>query len=280
MKCLVKPYAKTGVVSRQDVNIVDFVKNPSLLPKKDLPLWRFCELKDDAPLIANQLNYTVTRMIILEFDHSVSIQDVENRASKYTYALHTTSNHTNQSHRFRLMLPLDKDYPDELWRSRYVKIAMLGLFPGLDATCFVNYQCIPALPNNPQDYYCSFNNGIRFGYDCISEKVIEMEFDDQLAEAWTVAHRKTFNLTDESKQKYHDIVLESLQRKYGGCGSSQTGHRYSDLCSYAGALCNAKDKLTDDWVFNKIEIEQLIKCEYWDTAIAKMVRAFLSRRKY
>ena len=265
------------LISR-DVSLKEMLEHPVALPKDQVPLWQFYSVSKP---YRSMDNYLFIHALLLDYDSGEpTIDEFIKQYGEYSFALYTTSSHSASRNKYRVILPLDNAYEYEQFRSKYMKCSLLGFFTGVDASCFHNFHKIPALPANPADYRYHINQGKRFSLSMFESKIKEMEFDDQLVGASSVAHRKTITLTDESKQKYHDIVLESLQRKYGGCGSSQTGHRYSDLCSYAGALCNAKDKLTDDWVFNKIEIEQLIKCEYWDTAIAKMVRAFLSRRKY
>ena len=115
MKCLVKKINETAFVTVEDINLLHFLSNPSNLPKEKLPLWRFCTLKEGAELKANQLNYDTIHMLILEIDKGHTIQEIEDKASEFAHAIHTTSSHTPELHRFRLMLPLDMPYPDSFW---------------------------------------------------------------------------------------------------------------------------------------------------------------------
>ena len=119
-------------------------------------------------------------MIILEIDEGYTIQEIEAKAAEFTYAIHTTSSHTPELHRFRLMLPLDMSYPDPLWRHPAVKTALIQKFASFDNSTFVNYQKIPALPANPADYYYNVHNGRAFSFDDIADIVKGIELDMEI----------------------------------------------------------------------------------------------------
>ena len=180
MKCLVKAKFETDKVSVEDINLLHFIKNPSNKPKPELPLWRFITLKEGMPNEANQEYYDKIHILILEFDKGTTIQEIESLVSEYSYAIHTTSNHTKEAHRFRLMLPLDISYPESFWRIPAVKKAMIAKFKYLDKSSFVNYQCIPALPPNPSDYYYNVHNGRAFSFDDIADIVKGIELDMEI----------------------------------------------------------------------------------------------------
>lgn len=283
MKCLVKRKFETGIVSVEEVNLLHFLQNPSHLPKSQLPLWRFCTLKSGAPLRACSDYYDSIHMLILEFDHGVSIADVEKMAEKYAYAIHTTSSHTATDNRFRLMLPLDMDYPESFWRMNDVKYAVKQLFPGLDPTCFVNYQAIPALPANHNDYYWNLHKGVKFGLADIDEIIQQLELDRQLDAQFKESQRpKKAFLSDEASERgrsaYRAKVDETTNKLIADLPSHRTGSRYSDFVSAMGKLLSAKYP-DGEWIYSEHEIKTLLSAVYWDHALHKALRSFARRRK-
>lgn len=180
MKCLVKETKYSKTLREGDINLLSFLKNPSPLPKEKLPLWRFITFKPGVRNAVDQTLYDTIHMLIVEFDTGTTIQAVEAIASEYAYALHTTSNHSKSLHKFRLMLPLDQDYPEALWREDHVKNAMREKFPALDRSCFVNFQCVPALPPNPNDYYHRVHNGRRFSYSDIETIIDNLKLNAEI----------------------------------------------------------------------------------------------------
>lgn len=282
MKCLVKRKFETGYVTVEEVNLLHFIQHPSNRPKKELPLWRFCTLKEGAPKKACSDNYDSIHMLILEFDHGVLIADAEKMADKYAYAIHTTSSHTATDHRFRLMLPLDMEYPEEFWRMPDVKHAVKQLFPGLDPTSFVNYQCIPALPANPEDYYWTLHKGRKFGLADIESMIEQLELDRQLEAQFkaSLKPKSTFvhdESSDRARSAYKAKVDESMDRLVASLPSHSTGSRYSDFCKAIGKMLNAKYP-DEDFIYTTEEIKQRLKAVYWDHALDKAFRAFSRRR--
>lgn len=207
MKCLVKSKNETGFVTVEDINLLHFLQNPSTSPKDKLPLWRFCTLKKDAPLRANQDNYDTIHMLILEIDKGYTIQAIESKASEFAYAIHTTSSHTPEVHRFRLMLPLDMDYPDSFWRENNIKRALIQKFAKFDNSTFSNYQKIPALPANPADYYYNIHKGRRFGYEDIKQIVEGLELDEHINQQFANS-KNPLKLLDLTKQNSPDAYID------------------------------------------------------------------------
>ena len=280
MKCLVKSKFETGIVSVEDINLLHFIKNPSNKPKKELPLWRFITLKEGSERKANQEYYDTIHMLIVEFDHGVRIPEIEQLASEYSYALHTTSNHTQEEHRFRLMLPLDISYPESFWRLPLVKQAMQIKFPGLDKSCFINYQCIPALPANPSDYYYKIQGGRKFGYNEIAEIVLRLEFDEEMERKFLEASKpKRVYLEGEDTHfdRYKEKVDDSSDRLIASLPSHENGTRYHDFCSVIGKLLNCKYP-DGEFIYDPEDIKMMLRTVYWDNAIEKAWRSFSRKR--
>ena len=274
MKCLVKSKFETGIVSVEDINLLHFLKNPSNKPKKELPLWRFITLKEGAEKRANQELYDTIHVLIVEFDHVVSIQTIEELASEYSYAIHTTSSHTQEAHRFRLMLPLDISYPESFWRLENVKKAMELKFPGLDRSCFINYQCIPALPANPSDYYYKIQGGRKFGYKEIEKIVESLEFDEQIERQFKESLYPTTPLSDVDRvfdldryiEKHVIGRLDEVDWNCDGCG------RNNAIVSMCGTW-KTKAKHEGRWILAPIlqAVEQYrLPAEFIKTARKKL----------
>lgn len=283
MKCLVKAKFETGVVSVEDINLLHFIKNPSDRPKKELPLWRFITLKEGAERRANQELYDTIHMLIVEFDNKngayTSIEKVEELAKDYSYAIHTTSSHTPAAHRFRLMLPLDISYPESFWRLRTVKDAMIRKFPGLDDTCFVNYQCIPALPANPSNYYYKIQNGRKFGYEEIREIVEAIEFDEEMDRKFneSLKPKRQFIEASTNYDRYKEVVDEKMEQLVQSLPRHDNGSRYSEFCSVMGTLLNSKYP-DGEYIYGVTEVEHMLRSIYWDGNLAKALRSFSRRR--
>lgn len=255
MKCLVKEGKYSTMLRVGDIKLLPFLQTPSNLPKEKLPLWRFITYKHGFDrLVINQDNYDTIHMLIIEFDNGTTIQAVEALASDYSYAIHTTSNHSKNLHKFRLMLPLDKSYPEALWRDdKHVKQAMAKLFPALDESCFRNFQCIPALPSNPEDYYYNVNQGRKFSYSDIADIVNSLKLDDEInrqfqESQFPVAFLKNrdieFNL-DSYIDNYVIGRLDEIDWNCKGCG------RNDAMVSLCGTW-KAKAKHEGSWILSAI----------------------------
>lgn len=280
MKCLVQRADMMGTVFVEDINLSHFIKNPSNRPKDKLPMWRFITLKEDAPKKACTDNYDTIHTLILEFDKGVKICEIEKLFNEYSFAIHTTSNHTADNHRFRIIIPLDMEYSEYFWRLLNVKNAMKLKIPCLDNTCFVNYQCIPALPANPADYYYKINNGRRFGYEDIRKIVEELELNEKLelemSRAFRQAHAsgsREIN-RDAYKAKVDQTTLALIRDLPG----HENGSRYSEFCSVMGKLLNCKYP-DGEHIYSEYEIKQTLKNVYWDNSLEKTFKSFARRRK-
>lgn len=277
------PNNKDNLLAERNVSIRDYVLNPCNKPKDEVPLWLFVSLHKDAPRRRNMLNYDAIHAIIIEWDNKVSISmTIEQFEVKYkhlAYALHTTSSHTTARPKFRAILPLDMKYPYSMFHDRFVKEAMLEYFPGIDASCFSNFQKIPALPANPSEYQYRINQGAKFSY-CLIKNKVEAKVNAEKEKNAERARLRALRPKDMSfnYDAYKQAALINITAEFAGCGRCKSGHRYSDLCSYAGKLINAKYP-DATYIFDDAEVESIILHEYSDNNIKKMLNAFLRNRK-
>ena len=278
MKCLVKESKYSKTLREGDINLLSFLQNPSKLPKPQLPLWRFITFKPGVRNAVDQTLYDTIHMLIVEFDTGTTIQAVEAIASDYSYAIHTTSNHSKSLHKFRLMLPLDRSYPEALWRDEHVKTAMREKFPALDRSCFVNFQCIPALPPNPNDYYYNVHNGRKFSYADIKSKVEEYDMIETLNKQLDDAFKTKRQFENINYDAYKAKVDESSEDLIASLPTGANGNRYNSYCSAMGKLLNCKYPDGTE-VYDADEVRNMLQFKYWDNSLEKALRSFSRRRR-
>ena len=238
MKCLLKAKIAIGEVQELNVDLLKCLKEPANLPKDQLPLWRFITLKDGAPLRAINVNYDTIHALILEFDKGVSIEGVQKLIQKYSYAMHTTSSHTKEHNRFRVILPLDGPYPEPFWTRKNVVKAMVKLIPGLDDSCFRNYQCIPVLPANPDDYFYEIHSGTRFNFGEIINEVHRLDEIDAFDQLWFDLKLEERNRNRKEEYEYvfdiENYIEEFVIGRLDSVDWFNPGDRDNSLISFCG----------------------------------------------
>lgn len=274
---------KDNLLAERNVSIRDYLLNPCNKPKDEVPLWLFVSLFKDSPRRRSMLNYEAICAIIIEWDNKTSIDmTIEQFMDKYkhlAYALHTTSSHTKDRPKFRVILPLDMEYPYTAFKDRFVKEAMLEYFPGIDASCFSNFQKIPALPANPDDYFCAMQGGAKFGLAMVQERIAELELCDRLDQELKASMRASRPQLDTvNYEAYKAKVDESMESMIASLPSRENGNRYTSFCSAIGRMLNAKYP-DGNWVYDAEEVKSSIKSAYWDNAIESAWRSFSRSRR-
>ena len=168
-----------NVLKQEDISLAVMLTHPLNMPKKKLPQWQFIQLIEGAPKVRNQDYYATRHALVLDIDKNMSIAEFEDRYSHLAYALYTTSNHRVEGDRYRVILPLDVEYPNELFKFESVRYALQSYFPGFDPSSLSNFHKLPVLPPNPSDYYYAFNKGRKFSFNDIEYKVKEYELDEE-----------------------------------------------------------------------------------------------------
>lgn len=108
--------------------------------------------------------------ICLDYDGGATIDEVCASLSTYEYYMYTSFRHLfdAKTHKFRIILPLDKPYDCNLLRSKAVKDYMVSLFPGCDESTFAMSRTfyMPAKDiNAPERYRYHINTGIKYSMD-------------------------------------------------------------------------------------------------------------------
>ncbi len=248
------------IKNQYDKNLVEYnlslkqvLETPLRMSKDDLPQWQFIKLLEGANRHRRQDNYATRHALILDIDKNWNIADFERTYSNLTYAIHTTSNHTMNANRFRVILPLDAEYPNMLFRHKPVHEALAHYFPGFDPSSLVNFHKLPALPANPSDYYCSFNSGRRFGYSDIKAKVEEIELSNEIEKRYRESKNQINFLKPEEREfnvdRYIDkwVIgrLDEVDWYADGSG------RHSSIVSFCGSW-GRKSDTEGKWIIQPI----------------------------
>jgi len=95
--------------------LCDALSKPRARPddKKKLPLWSPTLFKAGA--IRRKENVQVLSCLVLDHDDGETIESACKKWEKYTYILHTSYQHTDQAHRFRLVFPFQTPVDGKHW---------------------------------------------------------------------------------------------------------------------------------------------------------------------
>lgn len=263
-----------------EVDIVTVLKNPVTASKTALMQWQFLKLKEGAPSIRCQDNYSTRHALILDIDKNWTISAFEKEYSHLAFAIHTTSSHTPEINKFRVILPLDCEYPNELFRDTNVQHALREYFPGFDPSSLSNFHKLPVLPANPVDYYCNFNKGTRFSYSLIKARVDEIVMSEQLDRELDGAFCKSTlaGSGEVNKAAYKAKVDQTTNALVRGLPAHENGSRYQEFCSAMGTLLN--NKYPDgEHIYDRYDIKTLLSQVYWDRSLDKALTSFARRRK-
>lgn len=258
-----------------DIDIEHMISHPSSQCKEQLMQYMFISLKDPNNRLRDSRNYGTVSALVIEYDNGVSIGEICARYDYLYYYLHTTSGHTKEHHKFRMILPCKDPIPYAYLAAPITKQAMIRIFPGIDSSCFTNFQKIPAWPKCRSDYVAIKHEGRLITYDYIDRTTQQIYAEMQKRKDERDKHRAHYNRID--KPAYKKAVDTNMQKRYGGCGSSRTGHRYTDLLSYCGSLCNAKYP-DGELIYSDDDISSIILSEYKDDRVRKMVYSLIAKR--
>ena len=281
MICQTIQHNRDNVLVTLDLDILRVISDPLESSKDETPLWLFVDLLEGAKHKRDQLNYNNLHALIIEFDSGLTIPEFEERYSYLEYYLHTTSSHSSEKHRFRVILPLDEPYPYQLFKHRFVKPCMVEYFKGLDPSCFSNFQKLPALPKVQSEYYYKYNSGIYFSYALIRHNVDTMILKEQKEEERRIKlieYRRANNPNHPNLEKYKAKVVENIQSEIYSIPRTKCGHRYTDLVRVTGKMLAAKYP-DGDHIFDLEEIEDLVLGHTNSSNVKKMIRDLERHRK-
>lgn len=263
-------------LQRKDVSLRNVLSFPLRCAKEQLPQWMFIE--SNAP-IRRREHYTTIHAMIIEYDGTKTIEQFEQEYKHLSWALHTTSSHRADKHKFRVILPLDKSYEFSVMCMKNVKIALSEYFEGIDKSCFSNFQKLPAYT---PDYYWNYNAGKSFSMELIKSRIWELDIEDESMAGIRLTMQYNSNKVQGAGaggfRAYKEAAQSNIESELRGVGASRSGHRYTDLVSFTGKLLGATYPNTGEYLFEDWEVERIILREYDDQAVRKMVHDLTARR--
>lgn len=187
--------------------------------------------KNEIPLIfaynfnnntANKDNAISISYLILDFEKSISISSFLEKYKEFKFYLYTSFSHKikDTSDRFRVIIPLDRDYTIEEYSDYCVKLKMerghcvlSKYFEGVDKSCFgIGFG--QKAPGDNGFYEYHINEGKLFSFSDIPQKLVS-RFKSAIAIDKSVAgmkakkeYRSISTLTDANKIKYYKEKLE------------------------------------------------------------------------
>lgn len=154
--------------------VIDAIKNPQdkYTDRELIPLWSFYNTIETPSLDKyneprgcgdNMRQFTALQ---IDFDDNiVRIEDFCKSYKDITFYLYTSFRHSEQHHKFRVIIPLDAPYGNKLLTCSVNKELLLSMFIGCDKSTINSFrkQRIPALdPNNSGAYRYVINEGKQF----------------------------------------------------------------------------------------------------------------------
>lgn len=276
-------YARSLVSGSVDVSqLENILQHPLNKPKEDCPLWFFCSLKDENNKKRTLDNMYEINALILDFDDNISIRDFKENYSKYYYYLYTTTNHSKDQDKFRVIVPLKIPVNYIEIRDRYMSESLCNFFKGVDVSSFRNFHNFPNLPKIHSDYYYHKNNSeIFFDIDILREDAKKLRRKNELENAANATKNLSKNysetMSENAKEKYKLKVEDSFSEQIRDIPSHKTGNRYNQLVSFVSKMVNAKYP-DDEFIFEKHEIESVVFQNCCDRNVKKLIEAFYNKR--
>lgn len=262
------------LVSHND-KIINILRNPLHLSKEDLPQWMFIDSKLS---VRDEKHYINMYALMIEYDDGYSIDEFRARFADFRYYLYTSTGHTDEHNKFRVIFPLLKPIAYSELRRKIVRNTLVAYFGDIDPTCFSNFQKLPNDINHNYKYYA--NKGIKYWSpdECKKQYNDELEQQAQIdairlsEKLIRVDKTKKFN-----KDAYYEAVLNTAREAINKIPNYQSGDRYRLLCSQTGKLLAATYP-NGEYIFDDADVEHLILGHTDDSAVRKMVYKFSTNR--
>lgn len=143
--------------------------------------------------------------IILDIDDGITIEEFTEQYKEYDFLLYTTWSHTNDHHKFRVIIPLSETIEIYGKCNLFVK-AKRRLFPKQDMDCSLCYFA-PSSSSKIQK-----NEGKRYNSKIIYDTMLRIEGEEKIKDEYSELLR--FNhkpLSNENgKKKYWDKCVETI----------------------------------------------------------------------
>ena len=214
---------KNNIIDSKEVldhnDLMNILSNPMIENDRNkVPLFYAFTMKS-YPIKRDQINTSSFDTIILDYDGCEdSIREVLERFSKFKYYFYTTYNHlynkkTEQHdinmNKFRIILPLDKEYSSTWFKHNIMKtiFSCTGIFKGADLEAAkITQYFIPAVRSDRKDYYkYRFNNGIDFSLDVfkpICDDIVSHNYRSSINSQIKLVKGDSYSVANSKKPRY------------------------------------------------------------------------------
>lgn len=192
-------------------------------------------------------------LICLDIEHSKTISQVENslKNSNLSFILYTTWSHSNNDHRFRVLLPLKNPIKFSTFYSEIMKNSLKRIFPFND--CNTVKACGFYLPsNNSPDYYYSYNIANDFAFEDFPKfKQIILEEKRKFENKPKDNFKETTLYKVVKSQRISQFATKYLMTNY----NKTKGNGDSNLSLFKALLASKNNPLVTQDIINKAKRE-------------------------
>lgn len=250
------------------------IKNPNIYEDKNsIPLIFGYNFKNST---SNKENVIGVQYLILDYEKSKSIEDFVSFFSKYKFYLYTSYRHTETQHRFRVIIPLDREYSVEEYlplsariKAEKMECVLSKYFQGVDKSCF-GVGFAQRVPAQTDEYRYVINDGELFSFSQIPQKLAD-RFRMSLKIQEDVEKRKKTNqyrsistYTEKEKIKYFEEKQQAVINEL----SRENTFNWSRTGTGQG---------TDSWLFRAAS--SLVKCRMDEHRIISTLLTFTNGRR-
>jgi len=265
-----------------NVDILKMIQNPLSKKKEDCPLWNFITIKEGSDKKRKQENYDEILALILDFDNNVTIKEFQDNYSKFNYYLYTTTSHSKEQDKFRVIVPIKSPIKYSFFHSSEVLEALGSFFVHIDISSFSNFHNLPNKPLDPSDYYWFFNDSSEFfEFDILNDDIKKIARKNELERKKNATRGLGKNYSSEMSESarvaYKRVVESNLEKEFYEIPSSRSGDRFFILRSFIGKMMKAKYP-DNEYIFDKYEIESLVFQNCADKAVRNVIESFWKGR--
>ena len=196
-------FSKTN--TKYSIDPVQFVSNPlTNIPKEELPLVNFW--KASSTIRGSQYLLSL-HSLFLDYDGNLSIEQFQRRYWKFEHYIYTTSSHTKEKNKFRVIIPLSQPISASNYNSN-VRFALESIFPECDKTAFYSdHAFFVPCKNDNIEYIYKINSGVK-KFDI--RKIDSVILANQMSKAMITP--KVYNNNTTINTPSRNVVIDSLQK--------------------------------------------------------------------
>lgn len=275
-----KEQIETNISFEQLENIL---RNPLKKPKEQCPLWRFCSVFNNKQNSRLQENIEDINSLLLDFDDNLTIKEFLNKYSDINFYLYTTTSHSKDQDKFRVIVPLKEKYNYKNFKNPFLIDSLCEYFENVDPSSFSNFHNLPNMCKKPNEYFFFHNISENF-FDLNSlnnrakykERLLDISMQCRNLKNKSKPEFKN-TMSENARIAYENKVKIELRKELNKISNFRNGTRYNSLLSLTGKMCNAKFP-DNSYIFDLPEILQWITSNCSDRNVIKMVENLYNKR--